>query len=113
MQQTPPHPPMPSASSAPSLPPFDANRRWYDEFRQQVEQNWGFVMQLVYEKRTAVELQSALADVLDETAGGNFLSDATRARVAPLVAQTHPDVLSTQWMQDLIRRYEQEQGVGR
>jgi hypothetical protein len=106
MKQKPPLP------SAPSLHPFDSNRRWYDEYHRQVEQSWDYVMQLAKELRTVSELRHALADVLDETAGGNFLSDATRVRVAPLVALARPDVLSTQWMQEMVRNYEQEQGDG-
>ena len=61
-------------------PPFDANRRWYEEYLTMMRRANDIVLEEVKVLRYAEALHRALTDVLEETAGGNFLSQQTRDR---------------------------------
>jgi hypothetical protein len=70
----------PGADAVPQheRPAFDSNRRWYDEYLQMMNQANEHFIDHVRALQFAAKLRQVLTEVLDETAGGNFLSATTR-----------------------------------
>jgi hypothetical protein len=66
-------------------PAFDSNRRWYDEYLQMMNRANEHFIDQIRALQYAGKLREVLTDVLDETAGGNFLSAPTRERAQGLL----------------------------
>lgn len=82
----------PGADALPQYhhPAFDSNRRWYDEYLQMMNQANEHFIDQIRALQYAAKLRNALSDVLDETAGGNFLSAQTRERALLAVRERDP-----------------------
>ncbi len=77
----------PSADALPRYrkPAFDSNTHWYEEYLNMMHRANDIVVAQTKALQYAAALHKALTDVLEETAGGNFLSQHTRDRVQALL----------------------------
>jgi hypothetical protein len=69
---------------------FASNRQWYNEYLQMMERANAILTDQVRALQYAAKLRDVLSDVLDETAGGNFLSAPTRERAQKLLHERSP-----------------------